>query len=95
MVYESPLTVEEVARLAKLRGMLRSGEAERIRKRAGIMRSEAAGACGVRESTVWRWETGRKPPLTRRALAYLRLLELLTEAIAEKRSSTSGPGWPD
>ena len=94
MIYETPLTVEELVRLTKLREMLSSGEAQRIRTKAGVSRGEAARACQVQENTVMRWETGRKRPLTRRALGYLRLVEMLSEAMQEKHA-TSGVGFPD
>ncbi|MGO8684487.1 MAG: helix-turn-helix domain-containing protein [Thermoleophilia bacterium] len=94
MIYEHALTVEEMARLAQLRRLLASGEAERVRIAAGVNRAEAAKTCGVQAVTLIRWETGRTTPKTRRALAYLHLLEMLSDAALNPRE-TSGPTWPD
>jgi DNA-binding transcriptional regulator YiaG len=94
LIYEHALTVEEMARLAQLRRLLASGEAERIRVAAGVSRAEAAKTCGVQTVTLMRWEEGRKKPTTRRALTYLHLLEMLSDAVLGPHE-TSGPSWPD
>ena len=87
MDFEGKLTVSEALRLSRLRDMLVSGEAMRIRTRARVSRQEAADVCGVDAATVARWECGERRCTTRRALCYLELLD--------KLAVTSGPGWPD
>ena len=90
MIYEDPLSVEELHELRRLRELLGSGEAQRIRERLGFTAGQAAGCCGVATSTVTCWESGLKKPRTRKALCYLELLET-----ARTPAETSGPGWPD
>ena len=89
MEYENALSIDEMVRRARLRELLASGEAQRLRQSAGVSRLEMARHCRVTTSTVTRWESGEKQATTRRALGYLDLLERLNEI------DTSGPGWPD
>ena len=90
MIYEDPLSVEELHKLHHLRELLASGEAQRIRERLGFTAGQAAGCCGVATSTVTCWESGLKKPRTRKALCYLELIEKDRATV-----DTSGPGWPD
>ena len=88
VIYESALSVEELARLSELRKLLAAGTAEAMRIAGGVSRGEAARACGVDEETVARWERGTARPTTRRALEYLRLLEKLEEAMTRRRGES-------
>jgi DNA-binding transcriptional regulator YiaG len=69
----------QALRLASVRSALRSGEAERLRVAAQLSISEVAQACGVDQSTVWRWERGVRKPRGDAALAYGELLESLRQ----------------
>ncbi|WP_438478993.1 helix-turn-helix domain-containing protein [Streptomyces asiaticus] len=64
-------------RLAQVRAAVSSGEAERLRVAARLSIGEVARACGVDQSTVWRWENGMRKPRGRGALAYGELIESL------------------
>jgi DNA-binding XRE family transcriptional regulator len=66
-----------VVETAKARELFRSGQARKIRERAGISRSEIAEELGVDESTVWRWEGGHRQPSADVATRYARLLRSL------------------
>lgn len=67
----------QLLRLARLRTLITSGEAKRIREAADVSIGEAARASGLSESTVWRWEQGHRRPRGESALAYADLLETL------------------
>ncbi|MFG3492970.1 helix-turn-helix domain-containing protein [Streptomyces sp. NPDC047972] len=66
-----------VLRLAEVRAAVSSGEAERLRVEAQLSIGEVARACGVDQSTVWRWEKGARRPRGHGAIAYGDLLETL------------------
>lgn len=74
----------QALRLADVRSALTSGEAERLRVAAQLSIGEVAQACGVDQSTIWRWERGVRKPRGQAALTYGELLESL-----RKRSSSS------
>ncbi|GHA60943.1 hypothetical protein GCM10010330_10890 [Streptomyces tendae] len=67
----------QALRLADMRSALSSGEAERLRVDAQLSIGEVARACGVDQSTVWRWENGVRKPRGVAALAYAELIESL------------------
>lgn len=67
----------QALRLVDVRSALASGEAERLRVAAQLSIGEVAQACGVDQSTVWRWERGVRRPRGDAALAYGALLESL------------------
>ncbi|WP_416983504.1 helix-turn-helix domain-containing protein [Streptomyces sp. T028] len=69
----------QALRLADVRSALTSGEAERLRVAAQLSIGEVAQACGVDQSTVWRWERGTRKPRGEAALAYGALLEELRQ----------------
>ena len=73
----------QALRLADVRSALTSGEAERLRVAAQLSIGEVAQACGVDQSTVWRWEHGLRKPRGQAALAYGALIDSL-----RKRSSS-------
>lgn len=75
----------QALRLADVRTALTSGEAERLRVAAQLSIGEVARACGVDQSTVWRWERGIRKPRGEAALAYAELIDSL-----RKRSSPTG-----
>lgn len=78
------VTDTQVLRLAEVRAAVASGEAERLRTAAHLSIGEVARACGVDQSTVWRWERGTRKPRGESALLYGQLLEQL-----RKRSSSA------
>ncbi len=79
-------TKRDVLGLARLRAMLRSGEAVKIREAAEITNPEMATALGVNPSTLYRWETGKCVPKGEKAKAYARLL---AELIAQRTSAAA------
>lgn len=77
----------QLLRLADVRAALSNGEARRLREAADLSISEIAHACGVDQSTVWRWERGTRKPRGEAALRYGQLIEDL-----RKRTE---PGTPE
>jgi len=70
-------TTERAVQIARVRALVRSGAAEKIRVASGLTISEVARAVGVYPSTVFRWESGSRVPRGERAVRYLQLLERL------------------
>jgi transcriptional regulator with XRE-family HTH domain len=66
-----------ILRLMGIRAAVASGEAKRLREAAGLSIGEVARACGVDQSTVWRWERGSRKPRGARALRYAELIDSL------------------
>ncbi|WP_441248356.1 telomere-associated protein Tap [Kitasatospora sp. McL0602] len=54
-------------------------ERQRLRKAARLTRPQVADAVGVREETIWTWETGRSDPRPPQRAIYARLLRGLAE----------------
>ncbi len=67
--------IEEAQALARVRRLLRSGQAQLIRIDAGMSQGEVARLLGVEPATVSRWENGTRIPRGQLALDYVRLLE--------------------
>lgn len=76
------MTDTQVLRLAEVRAAVTSGEAERLRTAAQLSIGEVARACGVDQSTVWRWERGVRKPRGEGALLYGQLIDSLRERAA-------------
>lgn len=79
------MTDTQVLRLAEVRAAVASGEAELLRTAARLSIGEVARACGVDQSTVWRWERGLRKPRGDAALLYGRLISEL------RKRTDSGP----
>ncbi|MFG3110566.1 helix-turn-helix domain-containing protein [Streptomyces tendae] len=75
----SVVTDTQVLRLAEVRAATASGEATRLRVEAQLSIGEVARACGVDQSTVWRWENGERRPRGNAALLYGQLIETLRQ----------------
>ena len=71
------MDTEQTMRLVSIRNMAMSGEARRIRIRAGLSLDEVAEPCGVARTTIYRWEQRHRKPTGEAALRYLNLLESL------------------
>lgn len=70
----------QILRLASVRAAVSSGEARRLREAARLSIGEVASACGVDQSTIWRWERGtRSPRASDKLLKYGELIESLRE----------------
>ena len=67
----------ESIRLATVRRIAASGEAERLRVEAGLSRGDVARDIGITETSLRRWERGLRRPSGRAALRYLELLAAL------------------
>lgn len=78
----------QLLRLADVRAALSNGEAQRLREAADLSISEIAHACGVDQSTVWRWERGMRKPRGEAALLYGQLIEDL------RKRTEPGPPEP-
>lgn len=74
------MSIQDLERLARVRELIASGEAKRLRVAADVSLSEVAAACGVDTSSVWRWETGRRSPRGSDALQYARVLAMLASS---------------
>jgi len=70
-------TTERTVQIARVRALVRSGAAEKIRVASGLSKSEVARAVGVYPSTVSRWESCSRVPRGERAVRYAQLLERL------------------
>lgn len=71
--------------LALARQFTSTGEARAIRLRARLSLTEVASTCGVDQSTVHRWENGRRVPRGAPAARYAGLLVALA-ALSEAAS---------
>jgi transcriptional regulator with XRE-family HTH domain len=76
-------TVEGLVTLARqrhrVRTLLASGQARRLRERAGLTQQEVGQACGVTATAVARWESGDRLPHGETLARYGGLLERLVE----------------
>ena len=77
----------QLLRLADVRAALSSGEAQRLREAAQLSIGEVARACGVDQSTVWRWERGIRKPRADVADAYGQLIDSLRKKAAAEPSA--------
>lgn len=75
----------EPLKLAAVRARAADGSARRIRVAAHLSLTDIASAVGVDQSTVHRWETGRRAPRGAPALRYGALLDAL------ERTPTGSP----
>lgn len=76
------VTDTQVLRLAEVRAAAASGEAARLRLEAQLSLGEVARACGVDQSTVWRWENGERRPRGNAALLYGQIIDTLRQRVA-------------
>ncbi|MEU9405077.1 helix-turn-helix transcriptional regulator [Streptomyces sp. NPDC048281] len=76
------MTDTQVLRLAEVRAAVASGEAENLRVAAQLSIGEVARACGVDQSTVWRWERGTRKPRGEAALVYGQFINSLRKQAA-------------
>jgi transcriptional regulator with XRE-family HTH domain len=74
------MNVRQLEQLAEVRRLAASGEARRRRQEAGWSLSEMADPVHVDQSTIWRWELGKRRPRGPAALRYGRVLELIAPA---------------
>src|SRR5713101_5658494 len=68
---------DELVRLAVIRALARSGEARRIRERAGLSRQDISPEVGADQSSIGRWEAGLTTPRRDAALRWERVLRRL------------------
>ncbi len=71
------MTHHDLQALTTMRAALTSGEAEALRRRAGLSRAELGAAVGVSREAVQKWELGDRIPRGDAALRYARLLARL------------------
>ncbi|MGA6159623.1 helix-turn-helix domain-containing protein [Stenotrophomonas sp. NPDC087984] len=76
-------------RLTDVRSAVSTGEAQRLRVAARLTIGEVARACGVDQSTVWRWENGMRKPRGKGALAYGELIQSLRQHATESPTEVS------
>lgn len=77
------MDMDDIQRLAAARRHAAAGTGREIRVAAGISLAEVAGAIGVDESTVWRWEKRRSRPRGEQAIRWANLLERLRSSAAQ------------
>ena len=82
----------QILRLARVRAAVHSGEARQLREAAHLSIGEVARACGVDQSTVWRWEQGTRKPRGDQALAYGELIDSLRAAASVSIGDGDGAG---
>lgn len=81
------MTKAHILRLARLRAAVTSGEAQRLRVASHLSINEVADACKVDQSTIWRWENGRRIPRGTAALRYAEFIDALQRQAAGGRES--------
>jgi transcriptional regulator with XRE-family HTH domain len=64
-------------RLTSARRLARTGRGRELRLGAGLSLGEVAGAVGVGESTVYRWERAERMPRGEPAIAWAELCDRL------------------
>lgn len=84
-----PMTPTRTAeRLARVRTLAVTGQAEQIRVTAKLSKGDAARAVGVEPTTIGRWERGLRTPTGGAALRYEALLDRLARQLSD------GSSWP-
>jgi DNA-binding transcriptional regulator YiaG len=76
------MTKAHALRLVQLRAAISTGETRQIRVAARLSISEMAAACGVDQSTLWRWEQGKRLPRGEHAIRYADVLDSLQNQAA-------------
>lgn len=76
------MNTKQLGQIADVRRLIANGEAKRIRESADVSLSEIAQVCDVDNSTVSRWESGRRRPRGEFALRYGRALSLLSNRLS-------------
>lgn len=79
-LYADRVRAADLALIVRIRADLVAGDARRARAAAGVRQAEFASAIGVSRQAVSQWESGRRVPSARHALAYGRLLQRLASA---------------
>jgi transcriptional regulator with XRE-family HTH domain len=72
------VAIETVVDVARVRELIRSGKARRIRLDARLSLTEVAAALGVSGAAVARWESLERLPRRDVALRYMDLLDQLS-----------------
>lgn len=72
------IAIESVVGLSRVRELVRSGEARRIRIDARLSLGEIAASVGITAACISRWESLDRTPRGEAALRYLDLLERLS-----------------
>ncbi|MFK4797825.1 helix-turn-helix domain-containing protein [Streptomyces sp. MPA0124] len=78
------MTKAHALRLVQLRAAISTGETRQLRVAARLSISEMAAACGVDQSTLWRWEQGKRLPRGEHAIAYADVLDTLRNQVAHE-----------
>ncbi len=71
------MTPQDLHALSKMRAALVSGQAERLRRGAGLSRAEVGAAVGVSREAIQKWELGERVPRGAAGLRFARLLARL------------------
>jgi DNA-binding transcriptional regulator YiaG len=82
------MDTDDLLLLARTRALLASGQAQRIRKIAGLQRTEVAAAAGVSIAALQRWEARTQVPRGTPALRYARVLARLAEQFGDSQGGT-------
>jgi DNA-binding transcriptional regulator YiaG len=65
----------DIAALAQVRTLMRTGAARSLRTSKNVSLSEVAAAAHIAKSTLSRWERGERTPHGAPAIRYLRVLQ--------------------
>jgi transcriptional regulator with XRE-family HTH domain len=76
-------SADEIARIARARALVQSGQLQRLREMGGLSLAEIGRACGVNASTVHRWLRHQALPRGVAALALYDLAAALSDALKE------------
>lgn len=71
------MTPQDLQALSTMRAALITGQAEQLRRGAGLSRAEVGAAVGVSREAVQKWELGDRTPRGDAAVRYARLLTRL------------------
>lgn len=71
------MNAHDALRLTRIRADAASGAAREQRRAARLSLEEIAAIIGVDQSTIWRWENGKRSPRGAAALKYAKLMETL------------------
>jgi DNA-binding transcriptional regulator YiaG len=77
------MQMSEIMLLVEAHKKARSGDAKKIRQKAGLTMAQVAAVIGVGESTVSRWEGGSRKPRGEHALKWAALLNELEQSAVD------------
>jgi DNA-binding transcriptional regulator YiaG len=80
------MDADETLELVRLRRLMKSGEAKRIREDAALSVRAASAGAGISAAGLWRWESGERVPTGGPALRYAGFLRRVARSAARGTS---------